>query len=497
MSYSITLDKEKNYLLFAFAFLLSIVTYGFTLTNFTISIDNEMPILSDYGMDLGRWGHNLVLYHFLGGHLQYFSLILSLFIYSVAAVKINNLLKFQGISSFIFCGLFVNFPQLSYQVVFGMMSVIASLSVLLSTFGIELFLKAFGTKSQWKKTALLLVVALIFMFMLAMYQAFILIPATLFMILFFQSTFKEEFKIGLQIKKAIIFAVVVLISGALYYISVKIICPLPKGGYVESFVSKGDSGNFFQNFIAVSKTNLSGKFYYGETLYILTPILSVALFVNFLLNKRLFAYRFLALTFIVLSPFTLSYFITNGYHPPRLYLTSNLVFAFVLVFSIDYFRLSLSKLTPAIIASIFLINIFFVTKLFQSVNKIYKHDRRIAEKIDDIIQTKYPDFSKSEKMIYFYGFFPFEYHQKFRLDNSEIFGGSFYNWDNGSNYRLINFFKDADIAEYTMITKEQFDIVKDSIAQMPSWPDHGSIKRIDKTIIVKLGKEKGERLYFE
>ncbi|MES2864784.1 MAG: glucosyltransferase domain-containing protein [Bacteroidota bacterium] len=502
MEHSTNIKTENIYKLFAFSFFLAILTYGFALTNFTISIDNEMPILSDFGLDLGRWGQNLILYHLFGGHLQYFSLILSLFLFSLAAVQISNLLKFTGFYAYCFCGLFISFPQLSYQLVFGMMAVVSALGVLLSVFSLDLFLKAYEEKHLPKKIVLFSVVALILMFTMTMYQAFVFIPVSLFLILFFQKTFENEFKIQLEIKKTLVFSTVVLISGLLYYISVKIICPLPKNGYVESFVSGGGFGDFIQNFIDMTRIHLSGNFYYGEKLYSLVPILVLILSVSFFLNKKHFIYRFLVLILLMISPITLSYFITSGYHPPRIYLTSNLIFAFILVFAISHFKVdtfkkSTFKIISASLVLIVILNIFFVTKLFLSANEIYKHDKRIAEKIDNIIQEKYPSFNMTEKSIYFYGYFPFEYHQKFRLDNSEIFGGSFYNWNNGNNYRIINFFREAEVAEYSMITKEKFDVVKDSIEKMPTWPDSESIKMINNTMIVKLGKDKGEALYFE
>ncbi|MBA4155500.1 hypothetical protein, partial [Flavobacterium sp.] len=187
-----------------------------------------------------------------------------------------------------------------------------------------------------------------------------------------------------------------------------------------------------------------------------------------------------------------------GYHPPRLYLTSNLVFAFIIIFTINYFKINSFFISKIGILLIVFTNIYFVTKLFHSANKIYKHDKKIAEKIDNIIQTKYPSFFTTEKVIYFYGYFPYEYHQKFRLKDSEIFGGSIYIWDNGNNYRIVNFFKEADVAEYKMIdTKEKFDMIKDSIENMPIWPNYESIKMFNDVIVVKLGKDKGAPLYFE
>jgi len=201
---------------------------------------------------------------------------------------------------------------------------------------------------------------------------------------------------------------------------------------------------------------------------------------------------------LIISPFLLSYFITNGYHPPRLFLTTNIVFAFVLVFTMNRFKIISFPATSIAIILICLLNIYFVTKLFSSVNKIYKHDKKIAEKMDYTIQSKYPNFSTTEKYVYFFGSFPYEYHQKFRLQDAEIFGGSFFSWDNGNNYRIINFFREADVAEYKMVdTKERFDTIKDSIAKMPIWPDPESVKMIDNTVIIKLGNDKGSPLYFE
>lgn len=492
----IKIKNQENYKLFLFTFFIALITYGFAFTNFTISIDNELPILSDYGMDLGRWASNLVLYHLFGGHLRYFSLILSLFLFSVAAVQINSLFKFNGFVAYCFCGLFINFPQLSYQVVFGMMAVIAALGVLLSAYCVTLFLKGYEIKSLQKKIGLFSLVSVLLMFSLAMYQAFILIPITLYLILFFQKTFDEKFKIGEELKKLLFFSLVIISGGILYYISVKIICPLQQGGYIESFVS-GGSGSFITNFFSVCGNNLTGNFFYGEKLFLLTTVLIAVLSVKLFLTKKHFAYRFLVLIVLIISPFTLSYFITNGYHPPRIYVTCNLVFAFIIAFTINQFKISSSKITFVSLTFIFIMNMYFVTMLFNSTNRIYRSDKRTAEKIDNMIQTKYPAFYTTGKSIYFYGYFPYEYHQKFRLDKSEIFGGSIFNWNNGNNYRIVNFFREADISEYNMITKDQFDVVKDSIAKMPSWPDYGSIKMINNTMIVKLGNEKGEKLYFE
>jgi len=491
-------ESKRFFKLFLFTFSLALLTYGFALTNYTLSIDNEIPIFPDYGLDLGRWGQNLIRYHLFKGHLQYFSLVLSLLLFSVSATRLTKIFKFNDFTAYCFCGLFITFPQISYQVVFGMMADIAGFGVLLSVISIELFLKGLDEKSSLKKIIFFSLVSLILMFTLSIYQAFILVPTAIYIILFFQSTFDKTFKLNFQIKNSLLFLGLVLISLVLYYFSVKLICPpIQDGGYLTSFVS-GGSDNRFLNFCSIWFKNLVGGFYYGERTFILVLVLSLCLFVRFFIEKKLILIRFLLLFTLLLMPFLISFIITGGYHPPRLYVATNLVFAFVIVFVVNHFKLSSYTITTIAFVLIGLTNFYFVTNLFYTANKIFKHDKKIAEKIDYTIQTKYPSFSTSEKDVYFFGYFPYEYHQKFRLQDSEVFGGSIFNWDNGNNYRMINFFREADVAEYRMIdTKEKLNSIKDSINKMPVWPDYESVKMFNNIVVVKLGKDKGAPLYFE
>ena len=494
MTHSIKIKDENIYKLFLFSFLLAILTYGFALTNFTISIDNEIPIYADYGLDLGRWGQNLIRYHLFKGHLQYFSLILSLFLFSIAAVRIAKLFRFQNFFAYCFCALFITFPQISYQVVFGMMADVAALGVLLSVLCVELFTKAVEMKSTVKKISLFILIALILMFTLSIYQAFILVPPAIYIIYFFQSTYEDSFELKVEIKKSFFFGCLTLVSLVLYYLSVKIICPeTENSSYLTSFVGGGVNGkNQFLEFCSIWFKNIVSGFYYGERTFVVVLLVSIFLFIRFFIEKKLVLIRSLSLFAILLMPFLMSTIITNGYHPPRLYLTSNLVFAFLIVFVLYHSKIHSFDISKIAIVLITITNIYFVTKLFYTVNKIYKNDKRTAEKIDNIIQTKYPNFSSTEKLVYFYGYFPYEYHQKFRLQDAEVFGGSVFNWDNGNNYRIINFFREADIADYKMIdSKEKFDVIRDSMSKMPTWPDYESIRMFKNIVVVKLGNEKG------
>ena len=72
-----------------------------------------------------------------------------------------------------------------------------------------------------------------------------------------------------------------------------------------------------------------------------------------------------------------------------------------------------------------LAHIYFVTMLFWLHNRLYHHDVEIARKIDFALRTKYPDFDTDKDYVYFFGHLPYQEDEKFRLPNSESFGGSF------------------------------------------------------------------------
>lgn len=491
-------ESQNDFKLYFFTTLLSIISYGFALSNYTLSVDNEIPILADFGLDLGRWGQNLIRFHLFKGHLEYFTMLIGLFFFSVTAVRLAKLFNFKDVSAYLFCGLFITFPQISYQVVFYMMSDIAGLGMLLAVLSVELFIKNINNPSKIKTISYLLLASLIIMFLTSLYQILIIVPPTIFVINFFQNTFKENFDVKKELKKTMVFGGLLLFSALLYWVSVKIICPpIQDSGYLQSFTS-GTTNNMFSMFFDIWKENIKGNFYYGEKLFVLVIILILILTIQFIIKKKYFLFRFFVLFFLIFSPFLVSFFITNGYHPPRIYVTSGLVFAFIIVFTINHFKKTIpSNVSNLLVISIIICNIYFITSLFYACNKIYLYDKRNAEKMYDLLLKKYPNFETTEKVVYFHGFYEFDKHQVFRLERSEIFGGSIFQWGEADNYRVNNFFKLSNIADFNMVNKEQYESIKDSIDTIPVWPNEGSIKMVNGVAIFKISDKKGAKLYFE
>ena len=204
---------------------------------------------------------------------------------------------------------------------------------------------------------------------------------------------------------------------------------------------------------------------------------------------------FLLLIFMIL-PFSISFIITSGYNPPRLYVAMGIAFAFIITLFMSEIRIT--NVVKIIWALAVFINIYYITNLFWHQHQIYEHDKNIGRGIAQDIRLTYPDFRADSNYVYFYGHLPIQEYEKYMLQDSEIFTGSFFMWDNGSNDRIINFMKFSDIAHYKMIdSKDKYLEIKDSIDSLPVWPKQGYVKRINDVVVVKLGDTKGAPLWVE
>ena len=123
---------------------------------------------------------------------------------------------------------------------------------------------------------------------------------------------------------------------------------------------------------------------------------------------------------LLISPFFISFFITNGANPPRLYMSSPIIYAFFIVYLFKKFNVKYEKNYLFVTLLLLLTNIYFVTNLFYSNNKVFKHDLEMAKKIDFKITNKYPDFNNNLDYVYFYGAAPSSNYDKLIIPNTDI-----------------------------------------------------------------------------
>jgi hypothetical protein len=489
---------QKKLSLFIFSLSVSFITYGFALTNFTLTIDSESPIYPDYSMGLGRWGTNLIRHKLCDGLLPYFTLLFGLVFLSLTAIEIVKIFKIKGLYGYIFCLLFLTLPQHSYQLAFTMQADAVPIGFFCGVIAVGLFINNINSKKRITLRIFALIFSLLLVtFTISIYQALVFIPVIVYLIYFFVISFEKEFQVKKEIINLIYFAILMAISGVLYYISVKLFCPPIESGYLSTYAS-GNSSNRLIDFYNLCVDNIRGDFYYGDKTYLLSSLAFIFLMIFIIKEKKNVFIKISSLLVILITPFVISFFITNGSHPPRLYVASSIVFGFVIVKLFQILPHKYLQQFMFITILISLTNIFYVTNLFYSSNKIFNHDLNIARNINNTIENKFSDFNPNLNYVYFYGALPSSNHDKIKIPNSDVFGGSLFNWDGGNNWRIINFFRVNDIAYYKFLdNKESFDQVKDSIQSMPIWPNKEAVKKFDNVVVVKIGDTPGAPLPFQ
>ncbi len=484
--------QNREFFLYIFSVLVAFVTYGFALTNFSLTVDSESPIYPHASLELGRWGTNLVRYHLMDGLYPYFTLLFGLVFLALTAVEVTKVLSIKGIFSYIFCLLFLSFPQHAYQLVFTMQADAVPLGYFLGTLGVVFYLKESKTKSykiiHWVLSIICLVCAI------ATYQILVFVPTVLYILYFFTQINKTETNVKEEFKKGLIFAGLLLASAAIYLLSVKLFIHTATSSYLDGYAT-GNPGNPFIAFYNLLIDHIYGNFYYGEKPFLIATLCVCISFVLFIKERNNTWLKMLLFLSLLILPFTMSFFIRNGYHPPRLYVGTTLIFAFVIVFLLQKIPKHFYNQVLFLGVVLYLWNVFYVTNLFYTQNKIFKHDLEIAKDIKQKI-NQIENFNPDVDYVYFHGSLPESNHIKLALPNSEVFGGSLFRWGEGDNWRMINFFRFEDLGYYRFMDDEtSFNKVKDSFSAMPEYPKKGSIQKIENVVIVKLSQQKGFARY--
>jgi hypothetical protein len=477
---------------YLFSFIIAFITYGFALTNFSLTVDSESPIYPHSSLEHGRWGTNLIRYHLMNGLYPYFTLFFGLVFLTLTSVEITKLLKIKGIYKYLFSLLFLSFPQHAYQLVFTMQADVIPVGYFLGTLGVVFFLKECKNKTQKYLNIILSIICLVCA--IASYQILVFVPTVLYIIYFFIQLYKPDLSLKHELRKALLFSGVLLTSVILYVLSVKIFIKSANSTYLEGYAA-GNNENPLVAFYNLLLDNIYGNFYYGEKPYLLVTIgvfLSIILFIR---EKKLMWLKSLLFILLLIIPFGMSFFIRNGYHPPRLYVGTTIVYAFIIVYILKRIP---SKYYNQILFSgvlLFLWNVFYVNNLFYTQNRIFKHDVEIAKNIKQQID-QIENFNADVDYIYFYGSLPESNHIKLAIPNSEVFGGSIFRWGDGDNWRMINFFRFEDIAYYRFMDDEtSFNKIKHNFNTMPVYPQKGSIQKFENVVVVKLSQNKGFARY--
>ena len=202
--------RNKTALLSAALF--SLAAYMFVFTNKLLNLD-EVAGLFGKGETLssGRWALYLTSFLFPDYSMPWINGLLSVLMLSVSAAVIVSLFRIErDVNKVLFAALFVTFP--SQIITFSYMFTCApyALAVLTAVLSVVLTLK--GGKGKFILAALLLC------FSLGIYQAYITIPASLYVVCAIRDTAKEEKSIQSILKNGLRCIVNMVLALVLYFV---------------------------------------------------------------------------------------------------------------------------------------------------------------------------------------------------------------------------------------------------------------------------------------
>lgn len=493
---------EQHKVLMITLLLTLIAAYGYEITNFTLSVDEELYINS--GKDIlvwipdGRYGIALFNWIFLkfgmfGPFLSTFVSVILLYLSSILwCINFKKLIEkvnIHGAFYYIFSGLYCTLPF-----------VMAELTVF-STFNIQInfgmMLIAYACyeiicMNDIKKDKLQLIKAFIAVFItFSMYQGFIAFYISAVTILVLVRIVKiQNIKIKEYINILSPYIIVFGLSIIAYYIFSKISYTIvPKRDYLSSFTSNEGIFAVFKNI--VGRYMLGGGDYGFEVLKMTTYLYAViAIYIcckkGGIITKLLILFTMLS---SIIAPYSVFIILKSSNIQFRT-LTGLLIFVggiwFIALYILSTYMSKMVVKLIAVVFSVFSIVLIFnqcqsLNDLFYSDHVRFEHDTRVMGEIMQDVWEKFPDYE--QKSIVFSG------GMRMPLSNSikriQVIGMSIFEWESGNNGRLIPFLNSMGYGFYGP-SGEQIVRARELGLTMPSWPAEGSIIEENNLIIINL-----------
>lgn len=504
---------KKNKLLCTVAIFVAVFAYGFSMTQYTLSIDEEIALergnayqwsnQGRFGLDLlkmllNMWNTNSVTSGFLAVSLLICTGLL--FSYSITRINRKSEDGIAGPAEYIIVLLFVTFPAHTENIGFSMMSFelgIGWLGIALSSLLIFQAL-IFEGKTVRNMLAGVLLAA----FSTSLYQGFLpaLAMALVAQLLLFllgrrESSFQQPsvqwfFKIVIKMVSAVAGAFIIYKAadwGVQFFV--------PSSGYVENFIvwGKEPASLIMERLTEHFRLLLTGKLIHGS--WVLLPTFAVTVLMILIYgwlalsqkgHRSINAFIVVTLIAYLLIPFLLH--ILLGAPVP---IRGSFAWALLVssLWAIVYTELNVKSLKRWLFALVIFI-VFHqanaVSQIFYSDYNRYMDDVRLADQIGYRIL----DLNLGETPVYPVAFVG-KHVQKERngLFKQEVVGYSFFEWDGGNPLRMNHFMKAVGY-DYILPTKEQeAKAARLGATMLPAWPDRGSVTLTDGLIIVNLSDE--------
>ena len=459
-----------------------ITVYAFELSHFTLSIDEEFNDNIIHTISMGRWGHSfLKQLIFPEPFIPFFTEVLSFILLSISCTIITTTMGLSFKQSIFFSILYASMPQLAYQLQFLNQFDTLATSLLLSSVMVFLIIKKDGFILNIILPSILLCISI------SIYQSVIFYPFSILIASICIDATRNESKISLY-KVGFSFLASSVTGLFLYAISTRIIQNIynvNSDSYFTNMISWLHSSPTESIFILIGfiKGFLTFRTTYGLNIFSVSLLLLMLPLFTSLKNKTKYSFTAIALIF---SAFTLN-IIIGGALPARAMTCLGVVFAASCVIGFSSLKdLKVMWLIPVV--SI-LYGTSCASNLFYSETIAYNKDYRLATLIANDISTKINSSVEAPFKVYFYGGLDLNYNNK--IENSDMFGTSFLNWDSGNSARISAFINRTGIANVIPVSFNDVKENQNLINVAPIWPQKGSILVFSDIVVVKLGNTLG------
>jgi len=478
-----TLFCRSGIPIFLTAFISAVMVYGFELTHFTLSIDEEFSNNYLQTIALGRWGHALLRqFIFPEPYAPWFTTLCALLFTAAAAVVMAKVLQFSTHISLCFVALFFALPQFAYQLQFSNQA---------DTVGLG-FLSAALSVYYFKRPAPLYGLSVIsYVFAVSIYQSLAFLPISLILL----CVIKESLE-GKKNKHAFItlagFAAISVISVIAYeliLLSFQHYYQVSGASYFSSLISWGklSTAQVISQTVHYIADFFTFNGFYGLQPFSLVVIPFLFLSVSLIYKKGIAGIvPVILLVGLLFSPFIMAV-IAGSFQAPRVLTSLSLVMAGL--FALMMIHLSNKAVNIIFSAVIVLVGSASASQLFYSDYMSEKADSLLATQITTQIYQTYPDFNAETTGIYFFGM-P-KRDNIWKKPNSDVFGYSFFTWDGGNNARMIAYYRALGIASLHKASETQLSTVREQAKTLPVWPAAGSIAMINNVLVIKLGEHQG------
>jgi hypothetical protein len=505
----LNLDYLKKYVsdnrkIIIFSFLIAIICYGYEIFNFSLSIDEELASFNNasnnrFLIEIGRWGTYLLnRLMFSQSLLPYAPFLFGVLCLAAASVIFVTSIGGSPGAKYIFSIVFITSPVHAYYLAFNTADPYFSIGLALMVISYLEAVKGFETKSRFALLRSVLTCA----FSISIYQALFSVFVTLMMFhLLTKKAGDPNFNCKALLKRATGFILLAVVSLALYKMTDFLIFKMVLDSkashgmaYLNSLQSWGKlpSMLIIKNLILGTITYFTGKLIPGERYLI--PF-SVFFLISYLVykfgtQKRTVIDRIiliLLLLLLLVSPFILIY-INGAMLPVRTMMAFPLLLAMLWWLVYTQIRQSGKKIMLVLAFVLFITNTGITTRLFYSSWVAWQADRDMANRIyERICNLDLPDNGKPIEVA-FLG--KYDHPGNALFIKSDIFGASFFGWDNGNPIRILFLFKTMGINNLRMASNMKTKVsLSDTVQKLPCWPFKGSVCFYENVVIVKLSNE--------